>query len=211
MQYLSNLMCKRYLNRGYGMIERIVRICNSSRGALILFLLVAALALSACQTVTRSTEGTLAALSTESAGLSTRVSDQATFISHLATRGPARITQPVGTVQPTPYQPVRGLVEIEGGACCAGGKAGDPLEIETVFQAGSPMGEVTQMRVRFGTRPFGEEELTADEWEPFVPLKTFQIEIVINWVGYYVSVQYMDEFGNISAVHHDDISVEGHP
>jgi len=73
------------------------------------------------------------------------------------------------------------------------------------------MGEVTQMRVRFGSRPFGEEELTADEWEPFVPLKTFAIEIAINWIGYYVSVQYMDEFGNISAVHHDDISVEGNP
>ena len=44
-----------------------------------------------------------------------------------------------------------------------------------------------------------------------MPLKTFAIEIAINWVGYYVSVQYMDEFGNISAVHHDDISVEGRP
>ena len=67
------------------------------------------------------------------------------------------------------------------------------------------------MRVRFGSRLFAEEQLTAAEWEPFVPRKVFPIEIAINWVGYYVSVQYMDENGNLSAVYQDDISVEGHP
>ncbi len=37
------------------------------------------------------------------------------------------------------------------------------------------------------------------------------LEIAIHWVGYYVSVQYMDDNGNLSAVYQDDISVEGHP
>ncbi|MFV1858679.1 MAG: hypothetical protein ACC647_04935 [Anaerolineales bacterium] len=85
------------------------------------------------------------------------------------------------------------------------------MEIETMFQATSPLGELTQMRVLFGSRPFDEEQLSAAEWEPSVPLKAFPIEIAMNWVGYYVSVQYMDENGNLSAVYQDDISVEGHP
>lgn len=46
---------------------------------------------------------------------------------------------------------------------------------------------------------------------PFALARTFPIEIAINWVGHYVSVQYMDENGNVSPVYHDDISVEGHP
>ena len=193
------------------MNKRTAGICHSFRNARFLLLLTAALALSACRAFTGSIDGTIAALSTESVEMGTRVADQATFISHLATRGPPRITQSVGTVQPTPYQPVRGSVEIEAGACCVGGKAGDPLEIETTFQASSPLGEVTQMRVRFGNRPFAEEELSIEEWEPFVQLKSFPIEIAMNWVGYYVSVQYMDESGQLSAIFHDDISVEGLP
>ncbi|GMR10213.1 MAG: hypothetical protein BMS9Abin28_1034 [Anaerolineae bacterium] len=102
-------------------------------------------------------------------------------------------------------------MEIEEGVCCVGGKAGDPLEIETTLQTTNPLGEVTQMRVRFGSRPFDEEQLTAAEREPFVPLKAFPTKIVINWVGYYVSVQYMDENDNLSAIYQDDISVEGPP
>jgi len=170
-----------------------------------------AVVLSACQADAGSPEGTLAALSTESAALGTQVASNATLISHLSTRGPFLRTQPVGTIQPTPYQPVQGSVEIEGGACCVGGKAGDRLDIETGFEASSPLGEVTQMRVRFGSRAFGEEQLAEAEWEPFVSVRTFPIEIVINWVGQYVSVQYMDESGNLSPIYYDDISVEGHP
>ncbi len=170
-----------------------------------------AIALSACQAAAGSAEGTLAALSTESAVLGTQVASNATLISHLSTRGPARVTQPFGTIEPTPYQPVQGSVEIEGGACCVGGKAGDRLDIEATFEASSPLGEVTQMRVRFGSRAFVEKQLAEAEWEPFVSAMTFPIEIVINWVGQYVSVQYMDESGNVSPVYQDDISVEGHP
>ena len=159
----------------------------------------------------RIARGTLSALSTQSAELGTQVAAQATVITHLATRGPARITQPSGTVRPTPYQPIHGFVEIEEGACCVGGKAGTTLDIMTTFQASSPLGEVTQMRVRFGSRPFSEEELKTAEWESFVLQKAFHINIIINWVGYYVSVQFMDESGNTSPVYYDDISVEGHP
>ncbi len=174
-------------------------------------LLAMAVVLSACQAAAGPSEGTLAALSSEIAELGTRVASQAKIISYLATNQPGRISQPVGTVEPTPYQPLQGSVEIEDGACCVGGKAGDTLEVEVAFQASSPVGEVTQMRVRFGSRAFVEGQLSEAEWEPFVPAKIFPIEIAINWVGQYVSVQYMDASGNLSPIYYDDISVEGHP
>ncbi len=153
----------------------------------------------------------MAALSTRSAELSTQVASHAEIISYLGTRGPALIARPVGTVEATPHLPVKGSVEIEGGACCVGGKAGDRLEIETSFEASSPLGEVTKMRVRFGSRTFVEEQLAEAEWEPFDSARTFPIEVAINWVGQYVSVQYMDASGNLSPIYYDDISVEGHP
>jgi hypothetical protein len=67
------------------------------------------------------------------------------------------------------------------------------------------------MRVRFGSRAFVEEQLAEAEWEPLVSTRSFPIEIAINWVGQYVSVQYMDASGNLSPIYYDDISVEGHP
>ena len=190
---------------------RTARIYHLLTSARYPFFFATVFALSACQTASRPADGTVSALSTTIAEIETQVAAQITLITHLATRGPGRFTQPVGTVEATPYQPVHGFVEIEEGECCVGGKAGDSLDITTSFQASSPKGEVTQMRVRFGSKPFSEEELTEAEWESFVLQKAFPIEIAINWVGYYVSVQYMDENGNQSAVYHDDISVEGHP
>ena len=189
----------------------IARIYHSLRKAPVLGLLVAPLVLSAFQAVPSVSEGNLSALSTQNAHLETQVVAQGTLISYLATRAPAQIDRQVDTVEPTPYQPVQGFVEIEDGACCVGGKAGDSLDIGTTFQASSPLGAVTQMRVRFGSRPFVEEELSESEWEPFELRKAFTIEIANNWVGYHVSVQYMDENGNISPVYNDDIAVEGHP
>ena len=114
------------------MIEGMARIYHPLHGARILVLL--AVASPACQAGAGSTEGTLTALSTESAELGTQVAAQATLITHLATRGPPRITQPVGTLQPTPYEPFQGFVEIEAGGCCVGGKAGDPLDICVVSE-----------------------------------------------------------------------------
>ncbi len=107
--------------------------------------------------------------------------------------------------------PVGGSVLIEGGRCCAGGVEGETIQIDVEFEASSPFDEVTDMRVRTGGRFWSEAEMSQAEWEPFGPTKSYPFRVVINWVGFYVSVQYRDAQGNLSPVYHDDISVEGHP
>jgi hypothetical protein len=55
-------------------------------------------------------------------------------------------------------------------------------------------------------------DLSTVAWEPFAAFKNFSYTIfAINWVGYYVDVQYRDAAGNISPVYCDDISIEGMP
>ncbi len=152
----------------------------------------------------------MSALTTENAQQATEIAKQATMISHLATRGPAVVT-PIVSVGPTPYQPVIGSVEIEQGRCCVGGIAGDTLQIQVAFDASSPHGEVTQMRTRAGALQFTERQMEEAEWEAFEPFKAFPVSVALNWVGYYVSVQFQDEQGNLSPVYYDDISVEGLP
>ena len=107
--------------------------------------------------------------------------------------------------------PVVGSVEWEGGRCCAGGDAGEVIEIAAQFSARSPHGEVTDLRIGTGGFCFSEEQLSSEAWEPFVPEKNFPVHVALNWIGHYISVQYQDEAGNLSPVFCDDISVEGHP
>jgi hypothetical protein len=49
------------------------------------------------------------------------------------------------------------------------------------------------------------------EWQPFVAQVDYPFRPPINWSGFYISVQYRDELGNLSPVYCDDISVEGMP
>jgi hypothetical protein len=107
--------------------------------------------------------------------------------------------------------PVQGAVVIEDGKCCIGGIAGQPLPIRVAFEASSPSGPVTQMRVRVGLRRFTEDELAETEWGAFQASKTYTFTPPINWVGFYVSVQFRDTTGRLSPVVYDDISVEGMP
>jgi len=108
--------------------------------------------------------------------------------------------------------PVSGTVLIEEGRCCVGGVAGSEIQIGVAFQAASFLGEGTQMRVlATGGGCHREDEMDEANWEPFVPAKTYPFYPPINWVGFYVSVQYRDTSGNISPVYCDDISVEGSP
>ncbi|HKY84706.1 MAG TPA: CARDB domain-containing protein [Anaerolineales bacterium] len=107
--------------------------------------------------------------------------------------------------------PVQGAVLIEDGKCCIGGIAGQPLPIRVAFEASSPAGPVTQMRVRVGLRRFTEGELAESDWEAFQASKTYSFTPPINWVGFYVSVQFRDASGRLSPVVYDDISVEGMP
>jgi len=162
--------------------------------------------------------GTVRALAAENeaqaaaiAAQATTIAAQGTFISHVATRGPFVATPfPPGS-EPTPHRPVVGSVIIEGGQCCAGGRAGDVIELAVEFDATSPLGEVTEMRVRLANLTFTEEELSEAEWEPFVSTKSLPVNVALNWVGYFVTVQYRDAAGNLSPVYFDDISVEGSP
>jgi hypothetical protein len=163
-------------------------------------------------------EGTVSALSTQSVQQATAISAQATtianqaeYISYLATRGPVMATPfPPGT-EPTPYNPVAGSVIIEGGRCCVGARAGEEIELAVEFDALSQFGEVTDMRMRLANIPFTEEDLLATEWEPFVITTSLPVNVPLNWVTYYLTVQYRDEAGNLSPVYSAEITVEGSP
>jgi hypothetical protein len=107
--------------------------------------------------------------------------------------------------------PVQGSVEIEGGGCCAGGMAGDVIEVDVAFEAASPFGDVVEMRTMTGGLCFSEEAIAAVGWQPFMADKGFPVHVAINWIGFYVTVQYRDAKGHLSRVYCDDISIEGHP
>jgi hypothetical protein len=149
-------------------------------------------------------------LERSNADLATQIAHQNEIISYLATRIPPRVITPMHPTV-TPYRPVYGSVVIEGGQCCVGGIAGETIEVSVAFEATSPMAEVTEMRVRSGGLHFTEEEMAYADWEEFVPIKNFSVHVAINWIGFYVTVQYRDELGHLSLVYYDDISVEGHP
>lgn len=152
----------------------------------------------------------LSGLATSNANVAAQIARQDEIISYLATRIPPYVVTPAPRI-PTPYRPVYGSVVIEGGHCCIGGIAGETIEIGVAFEVTSPLAEVTDMRVRIGGLRFTEDEMAYADWETFVPYKTFSVQVALNWVGFYVTVQYRDELGNLSLVYYDDISVEGHP
>jgi hypothetical protein len=154
--------------------------------------------------------GTLESLESALSYQSTELAAQATMLSYLATRSPAR-AESSKPVTPTPYYPVTGTVIIEDDRCCAGGIAGETIELSVRFEASSPFGEVTDMRVQFGSSPQGVDEIAETPWEPFEETITFPTRVALNWVGLFISVQYRDSAGNLSPVLWDDISIEGMP
>lgn len=106
--------------------------------------------------------------------------------------------------------PVQGGVVINEGRPM-GALAGTAIEIPTVFSASSAAGEVTGMRTRAAMYCVTPDEIALEPWQPFVRAKTFTFTPPINWVGFYVTVQYRDSAGNLSPLYCDDISVEGMP
>lgn len=152
--------------------------------------------------------GTLGPMQTQVAAQSTQLAKQEELLLYLATRVPQRV-MPEMAPKPTPF--VQGVVEIEEGKCCVGGVAGETISIQVSFQASSPMAEVTEMRLRSGGAPFQEENFSSEEWEPYAREKSFEYQIPLNWTGFYVTAQFRDAEGNLSAVVSDDISVEGSP
>lgn len=107
--------------------------------------------------------------------------------------------------------PLTGSVQIGGGSCCAGGFTGETIEVQVDFSVVGPFGAVEEMRVRTGGICFPGSGMADADWEPFVSSKRYPAYVALNWVGFYVSVQYRDNHGNLSPVYCDDISVEGFP
>ncbi len=153
----------------------------------------------------------VAALAAEVRGLQEQVQAQATFIHYLATRGPALPPRNDRAITPTPYHPLTGTIEIDGGLCCVGGIAGDTTTIEVAFSAQSPFAEISAMRVHAGGSPLAPVEFDQIAWQPYLPGVSFEVPLTINWVGFYVQVQFRDALGNLSPIYVDDISVEGMP
>jgi hypothetical protein len=108
--------------------------------------------------------------------------------------------------------PVTGSVSIENGRCCAGGVAGAKIPLQVQFQAASTVGKVTEMKVHLGGGCVKDPaQLAGDPWESFRAAKTYETSLALNWVGWWISVQYRDVSGNLSPVYCDDISLEGSP
>jgi hypothetical protein len=156
----------------------------------------------------------ISAMETQISVLSTRSASSEQVISYLATQLWAGYSTPFpADPSPTPYRPVIGGILLENGACCVGGPAGEPLEIEAVLEARNPDTAlaVQEMRLLSGGRPVDEAELGEVAWEPYAPVRSFVYEPPINWSGFTVCVQFRDVEGNLSTVTCDDISVEGSP
>jgi hypothetical protein len=107
--------------------------------------------------------------------------------------------------------PVTGSVLLEDGRCCAGGTAGSQVNVMAAFEAESPAGRVTGMRVSTAGGCRRDAASLDAPWEPFAAQKQFTTTLALNWVGFYVNVQFRDEAGNLSPVYCDDISLEGNP
>jgi hypothetical protein len=89
-----------------------------------------------------------------------------------------------------------------------GGYVGDTIQVSVTFTATSRVAVVTEMHTSGSCRTEAFQEAA---WEPFVGKKTFPVQVILNWVGLVISVQYRDAQGNLSPVYCDDISVEGMP
>jgi hypothetical protein len=148
-------------------------------------------------------------LSTMQAQQGTQIANQMDWISNLSTRVPPRVV--IDNPTPTPYRPVDGSVTIEDGRCCAGGVAGETIDVSVTFGAFSPLAEVTEMRILSGGLQFDENDMIAADWQPFVTSTRLPIQVLLNWTNFNVSVQFRDAAGNLSRVSHDDVSIEGHP
>ena len=107
--------------------------------------------------------------------------------------------------------PVTGSVSIEGERCCAGGIAGTQISLKVEFQAASAVGKVVEMKAQPGGGCIKDPAQLKGSWEPFQPTRTYSTGLAINWVGWYLNVQYRDDRGNLSPVYCDDISLEGNP
>lgn len=156
---------------------------------------------------------TLGSLSTVQAYQSTQIGMAQEEQEDLAPASTTAAPQPVDitlTSSPTAHTPVYGSVEIEEGICCAGGQAGETIQLSVAFNAASTQGEVVEMRYVTAFVRADEERIAEQAWVPYQADLSFTTRIAVNWVGWWISVQYRDDQGTISPIYYDDISLEGH-
>jgi hypothetical protein len=173
--------------------------------------IIASCIVQSTQPVSPELGGTLESLEEIVASQATDIAAQEKMISYLATRVPSALLSTREPV-PTTYYPIVGSVVIEDDRCCAGGVAGDEIDLTARFEASSPFGEVTHMRVHSGSGPQLAGQMPGSiPWEPFSESRTFTTKVALNWAGFFVSVQFRDSAGNLSPIVWDDISIEGMP
>ncbi|MFM8323208.1 MAG: hypothetical protein ACKOC5_20035 [Chloroflexota bacterium] len=123
---------------------------------------------------------------------------------------------PIRPITPAPGpggEQVWGGIELQNGACCIGGVAGETSTLVVSLAALSSGGAVNEMRLLQGGGACPSvEQLSGAPWQPYRERFTLALRIeTINWVGAYFGVQFRDAQGNLSAVYCDEISVEGMP
>ncbi len=107
--------------------------------------------------------------------------------------------------------PVKGSLSIPQPE--TGGPVGQSVSIQVSFQATSPDGPVTDLRLTGGCpKTAAEMDASGASWEPFVSTRTFQVGIgQRNWTVWGIAVQYRDVQGNLSPVYCATATVEGLP
>lgn len=166
--------------------------------------------LNALTTMQHQIRGTVAHMETIQSYQSTQIGSVSAANAAIVTTAAPQAPVITFTPSPTAYTTVYGSVVIEDGICCAGGQAGDEIEITVALEAFSAVGEVVEMRlVTAFSRP-DESRVGEEPWVPYQSEMTFSTRLAINWVGWWVGVQYRDDLGNLSPIYYDDISLEGH-
>ncbi len=108
--------------------------------------------------------------------------------------------------------PILGSIKV-GTQSMMGGKAGTSVDIPVHFEATSPAGAVTEMRVKRDMmgRCLTPEEMGDARWEPFAADKVYQASIALNFSAFKLHVQYRDAKGNLSQVYCGEVTLEGSP
>jgi hypothetical protein len=175
----------------------------------------------------------LSGIATENAGLAAEVSKLEEWNSYQSTQIGAQqavlgqMTTTVGedpgggmdpTFTPTAYitltpwdRPVG--VMIEDGACCAGGTAGETIEVLVQFlpEQSDLIEPATEMRVITGVTNVTLADMANVPWQPVVGEASYEVYLPINWTTFWVHVQYRSADGSVSAIYSDEIGVEGMP
>jgi hypothetical protein len=112
----------------------------------------------------------------------------------------------------TPYDQNFGVMIAEG-SCCAGGIAGETIEVKVQFlpRMNELPGAVVEMRVITGGSDVTLAEMADRPWEPYAAEKTYPVQLATNWTAFWVHAQFRTADGAESVIYSDDISVEGMP